>query len=218
MANLLIATTSQGKLKEYQQLFNSLPNKIISLNQLKLPVVISAPRETGKTFKQNAIIKALAYGQKTNLPTIADDTGLSIDCLDGFPGIRSARFANKFTDRVIDRTGSCHTYAIKKILTKLKSISQKNRTAKFTCVIALYLPSTKKIHTFSAIVRGFIAPKVIGRHGFGYDSIFLLPGLNKTFAQLTQSQKNKISHRTKATKKLIKFLAQFPINQTQNSQ
>ena len=137
--------------------------------------------ETGKTFRANAVIKASAYGKKFGVPTVADDTGLEIKALNNFPGIYSNRFAK-----------GNFALARKKILRRLKN---KDRQARFVCVLALYFPDTGKTKTFTGIVTGQISVKEMGQRGFGYDPIFIYPG-----------EKMQVSHRVRAAAKLIAFL------------
>ncbi|MBU2051950.1 RdgB/HAM1 family non-canonical purine NTP pyrophosphatase [Patescibacteria group bacterium] len=180
---LLIATSNPNKLKEYRQLLR--PWRLITA-----PAGLS-PRETGTSFKQNAIIKAKYYGQKSGMMTLCDDTGLEIKALNNFPGIYSNRFAK-----------GDFAAARKKILSRVKA----DRRASFVCVLALYFPDTKKVKTFTGTVSGVIAPRSRGRWGFGYDPIFYLPRLKKTFGELSLKEKSLYSHRSLAAKKLIAFL------------
>lgn len=197
---LLIATRNPGKLKEFQQILKSLDFKLLSLDQIKtLPQDFDIP-ETGKTFKANAILKAKAYGEKTQLMTVADDSGLMIDYLNGQPGVHSSRFAQ-----------GNHQAAMQKILKSLTSLPQSKRTAKFVSVLALYNPQTKKITLFTGESHGWIASKPQGQTGFGYDPIFFSKDLNKTYGQATNQEKNQVSHRAQALKKLKVFLSQLPI-------
>lgn len=197
---LLIATRNPGKLKEFQQILKSLDFKLLSLDQIKtLPQDFDIP-ETGKTFKANAILKAKAYGEKTQLMTVADDSGLMIDYLNGQPGVYSSRFAQ-----------GDHQAAMQKILKSLTSLPQSKRTAKFVSVLALYNPQTKKITLFTGESHGWIASKPQGQTGFGYDPIFFSKDLNKTYGQATNQEKNQVSHRAQALKKLKVFLSQLPI-------
>jgi XTP/dITP diphosphohydrolase len=197
---LLIATRNPDKLKEFRQILDSANYQLLSLDQIKSIPQDFDVKETGSTFKQNAILKAKTYGQKTQLLTVADDSGLMIDHLRGFPGVNSARFAQ----------GSFQS-AMQRILGKLKNVSQSKRTAKFVSLIALYHPQTKETHTFTGECHGWIAPAPQGTRGFGYDPIFLSKDLNKTFGQVSPKQKNQISHRAQALKKLKVFLSQSPI-------
>ena len=178
---LLIASSNPAKLREYRLLLKGFELK---------PCGVEIA-ENGKTFKQNAILKVRACAKASGLPAIADDSGLEIKALNGFPGIRSARFAK-----------GDFKQAMVRILAKLKD----QRRARFVCVIALYLPQSGKVKTFTGTVAGLIAPRPRGRGGFGYDPIFYLPRLKKTFGQMSAREKAQSSHRSRAAKKLIAFL------------
>lgn len=176
--DLLAATTNDYKLKEIRHI-------------LKIPVegVSLKVREDGRTFEENAVKKAKAAAKKFKRPALADDSGLTVDFLNGAPGVRSARFATPPTP-----INLCT-----KLLKKLKNT--KNRKAQFVCVIAVVWPDGK-VRTFKGIVRGKIAGEMRGGHGFGYDPVFIPDGYQKTFAEMTAAQKNRISHRGRALKKL----------------
>lgn len=169
---LLLATTNKDKVREYRELLKGF--------ELIVPRKLPAVAETGKTYQANAVIKARAYGKKFNRPLLTDDTGLEIKALKGLPGIYSNRFANGDFNK-----------ARKEILRRLAG--SKNRSARFVCVIALYLPG-KPIKTFTGIVNGRIAPHSLGAVGFGYDPIFIYPG-----------PKMKVSHRAKAVRKFLVY-------------
>ena len=168
---LLLATTNQDKIREYRELLKGMRFRVLK----KLPPVA----ETGKTFQENAIIKARAYGGKYKLPTLCDDTGLEIKALNNFPGIFSNRFANGDFAR-----------ARKEILARLTT----DRRARFVCVLALYLPATGKVKTFTGTVSGKIGLMEKKGYGFGYDPIFIYPG-----------PKNQVSHRARAVKKFLVY-------------
>jgi len=163
-------------------------------------------KEDGRTFAENARKKALGYAKATGLWTLADDSGLVIDALGGKPGVKSARFAGediKGADRkLIDRQN------ITKVLDILKSVPREKRTARFVCRLCLASPEKVLIETEGKL-EGFIAEKEMGANGFGYDPIFFVPGLNKTVAQLTTEEKNAISHRGNALRKLKPLLAKL---------
>lgn len=195
---LLFATQNQHKLKELQTVLKDLPFTIIGLSQLSLPKTFQV-KETGSTFCQNALLKAQAYAQKTNLLTIADDSGLIIDHLQGKPGIHSARFAQ-----------GDFSAAMNQLLQLLKSVPRSKRQASFACCLALYDPQTSFSKTFTGKVHGRIALKPQGRHGFGYDPIFFSPHLNQTFGQALPAAKNSVSHRAQALKKLTNYLQLNP--------
>ena len=151
-------------------------------------------KETGKTFRQNAILKAKAFAKKTNLLTLGDDSGLEIDFLNGQPGIYSARFAQ-----------GDFKLACRRLLDSLADVPQSRRQARFVCCLALYHPQTKVLKTFTGTAEGWIAPRPRGENGFGYDPIFFSSVLDKTFAQATSQEKNQTSHRAQALKKLKKY-------------
>jgi len=191
---ILLASQNQDKLKETQSILQGLSLKVLLPSQVGLSPDFDVA-ETGKTFKQNAVIKAKAYGDKTKLLSLADDSGLIIDYLNGQPGIHSARFAQG------DFSKACQ-----KILKLLKNVPQEKRTARFICTIALYNPQTKVVKTFTGKTQGWIAFKPQGKGGFGYDPIYISNDLNKTFAQASTKEKNKFSHRAQALKKLKNYL------------
>lgn len=168
-------------------------------------------REDGTTFAENARKKALGYAKATGLWTIADDSGLVIDALGGHPGVKSARFSDE-QSRDSNGAGRNRTLLdhknMQKVLTLLKNVPNEKRTAKFVCCLCLASPERILIETEGAL-EGFIAVKEIGKNGFGYDPIFFLPHLNKTVAQLTTEEKNAISHRGNALRKLKPLLAKL---------
>lgn len=192
---LLIATRNKNKLKEFQALLTNSPVTLISPDKIpSIPKDFDVP-ETGATFKANATLKAKTFGKLANLLTLADDSGLCIDYLNGQPGINSARFCNRD-----------FTKAKKHLLQLLKVVSRPNRTAQFTCVLALFDPQTNSTKTFSGTTHGYISDKESGTAGFGYDSIFIPKNSKKTFAQISKQEKNQLSHRALAFKKLINYL------------
>ena len=187
MKKILIGTHNQGKFKEIAQLIS---NKLIKISpkSLKIP----SPKETGKTFKSNSILKALFFSKFVNYPVISDDSGLCIKGLKNQPGIYSARLANK--------KGSFNK-AMKYILTKMKN--KKDRTAYFVCNLSLKQPN-KKIINVEGKVYGTISTKVLGKNGFGYDPIFIPKNKKLTFGQISKKRKLKIDHRFVAFIKLKK--------------
>lgn len=198
---LLIATHNPGKLKEIKQILKNVSYQIIDLNQTDISPNFDIP-ETGKTFKANAILKAKGFGKKSNILTVADDSGLAIDALNGQPGVHSARFAeNNFNT------------AFKKIFDLLKDIPFNKRTAKFVCIVALYDPNKKDIITFIGETHGWITTSPKGKNNFGYDPIFLSKDLNKTFGQASFKEKNQVSARARAFEKLKQYLSQTKIKQ-----
>jgi len=161
-------------------------------------------REDGQTFVDNACKKAIGYAKKTQLWTIADDSGLMIDALDGAPGVKSARFsgAKGKNRKLLDHKNMA------KVLDLLRDVPKEQRTARFVCSLCLATPDEIMIAT-EGTLEGIITDKEIGKNGFGYDPIFFVPELNKTVAQLTRKQKNAISHRGNAIRKLKPFLEQL---------
>jgi len=160
--------------------------------------------EDGATFIENASKKALGYAKATGLWTIADDSGLVIDALGGAPGIESARFSGQICE---DRTLIDHKN-IAKVLKLLKGVPTEKRIARFVCSLCLTSPVEILIET-QGTLEGLITEKEIGENGFGYDPIFFVPHLDKTVAQLTREEKNAISHRGNAIRKLKPLLAQL---------
>jgi XTP/dITP diphosphohydrolase len=193
-ASLLLATTNRGKLKELTGLLSGLPIRLISLLDLN-----GAPdvAETAETFKENALLKARAYSAFCDSWTLADDSGLEIEALGNRPGVYSARYA-----------GHDASYAerIAKLLEELNQTGDRERRARFSCVVALVGPVSGQIHTFYGECRGTIAHSPRGSGGFGYDPIFLPEGHGQTFAELSEKAKQDLSHRGRAVVKAREFL------------
>lgn len=183
---LLVATNNPGKLREYRHLLRDLPLEITGLREEEIDF---EPEETGSTFEENAILKARAFAQRSGLPTLADDSGLEIDALDGAPGVTSARYGG--TQRGED------TQRYKLVLQQLEGVPWAERTARFRCVIAIAAPAGL-METAEGKVEGVIALEPRGEHGFGYDPIFFIPDFDCTLAQLAPDTKNRISHRARA--------------------
>ncbi len=193
---LLIATKNRGKAREYRDLLSSLPFKVLSLAELNIDVDVE---ETGSTFAENALLKARTYARLSGLLTWADDSGLAVDALGGWPGVHSARHAGpQATDA--DR--------INILLQKLRHVPPEKRTAAFHCVVAIATPDGRA-WTTEGTCSGVIIDKPIGSKGFGYDPVFFVPPLGLTFAQMTSTQKNAISHRGMAARKAKTLLAQL---------
>ena len=175
---ILIGTHNKGKIKEISYLLNK---KIKKTSPLQLN--IKSPKETGKSFKSNAELKAKYFFQKSKITTISDDSGLCINCLGDKPGIYSARWAKKYGG---------FKNAMKKILllveNKNKSKKKQNTKAKFICSLTLWVGPKKKIST-TGVMYGNISNKVLGKNGFGYDPIFIPKGYKLTFAQMGKKKK-----------------------------
>jgi XTP/dITP diphosphohydrolase len=205
MHTLLLATSNPHKLEEFQTIFSDLPLRLLSLNDVQLNVDVE---ETGNTFSENAELKGRAYAQMSHMLTLADDSGLEIDALGGVPGVHSARYLGRETS---------YEERFRVILEQLRGLPQEQRSARFRCVIALAEPSGK-IYLVEGMVEGVIAESPRGTHGFGYDPIFFLPELGKTFAELEPVVKNRISHRARAAQSARKLLENWPYDSSGSRQ
>jgi XTP/dITP diphosphohydrolase len=196
---ILVATTNPGKIVELRSCLIS-RLKLFSLTDFdEIEEII----EDGRTFAENARKKASGYARATGCWTIADDSGLVIDELGGAPGVNSARFSGE-KYKVKDKTLIDHQN-IAKVLELLKNVPKEKRTAKFVCSLCLASPEKILLET-QGTLEGLITDKEIGTNGFGYDPIFYVPDLKKTVAQLTPDEKNSISHRGKAIRKLTPLI------------
>ncbi|MCY7942103.1 XTP/dITP diphosphatase [Bacillus inaquosorum] len=193
MKEAIIATHNPGKVKEFKEILEPKGYDVKSLAEIGFTEEIE---ETGHTFEENAILKAEAVAKAVNKMVIADDSGLSIDNLGGRPGVYSARYAGEQKD---DQAN------IDKVLSELKGIEKEQRTARFRCALAVSIPG-EETKTVEGHVEGYIADEPRGEYGFGYDPIFIVKDKDKTMAELTSDEKNKISHRADALKKLAKLL------------
>jgi XTP/dITP diphosphohydrolase len=186
---LLIATTNRNKLREIRPLLADLSIELITLADLP---PIPEPEESGRTFWENARIKALAYGRSSDLPTVAEDSGLEIDALDGEPGVYSARFL---------RPEATYPERFAEIYRRLAPFREADRQARFVTALAMARGQELLFETETA-VEGRIASAPAGIHGFGYDPIFFYAPLGKTTAELTDLEKSAISHRARAFRDL----------------
>ncbi len=196
---IVVATTNPGKIAELRAMLD------VDVQWLDLSDFpdIAEIKEDGTTFAEHARKKATGYAKAAGLWTIADDSGLVIDALGGAPGIKSARFSGA-KDK--DRTLLDHKN-MAKVLKLLEDVPKEKRTARFVCCLCLASPEKILIET-EGTLEGLIADRPIGENGFGYDPIFFVPHLNKTVAQLTAEEKNAISHRGNAVRKLKPLLGQ----------
>jgi XTP/dITP diphosphohydrolase len=195
---LLIATHNAGKLREYRALCRTLPGvSALEITGLSEEGIELEPEETGRTFEENAILKAKVFAEQSGLPTLADDSGLEIDALGGAPGVHSARYGG--TGRGQDAR------RIVLVLDHLKDVSEPRRTARFRCVIAVAMPGGT-VKTASGAVEGLIAQEPHGEQGFGYDPVFFLPEFKCTMAELDPATKNRISHRAQAMQAALPIL------------
>jgi XTP/dITP diphosphohydrolase len=188
---LLIATQNPGKMCEFRFLLAPLETQLGFPSELGLQIEVL---EDGATYVDNARQKALAYTRTSGLLTLADDSGLEVDALDGSPGIRSARYT---VGRDIDRTTA--------LLEQLRGVPWEERTARFRCVVVVATPD-EELYSAEGVCEGLIAYEPAGQGGFGYDPVFYLPGHGCTMAQLSQAEKNHISHRARAVEAALPTL------------
>lgn len=184
---IFIATKNEKKLKEIKRILEPLGFETISEKDLRQP--LEEVEETGKTFEENALLKAEAGLKTTGLTTVADDSGLCVDCLGGKPGIYSARYSGSHGN---DKANN------EKLLNELKNVKKEDRTAHFSCAVVCLFPDGRKI-SVTGKCEGYIDFAPHGNHGFGYDPIFISE--KGCFAELSDEQKDSISHRGRALKK-----------------
>ncbi|MBN2206110.1 MAG: RdgB/HAM1 family non-canonical purine NTP pyrophosphatase [Candidatus Aminicenantes bacterium] len=194
---ILVGSTNRGKIAEIRRALAELPVVLRTLDDF--PLSGRAP-ETGATFAENARAKSLYYSRRTGFLTLAEDSGLEVESLGGAPGVRSARFAGP---RATDEQN------IRKLLGLLEGKPPARRRARFVCCMALSRRG-RVLKTVTGRVRGTIAPVTKGEGGFGYDPVFGYAPLRRTFAELTADEKNRVSHRGRALRKLTAFLASHP--------
>ena len=192
---LLVATQNPGKKREYRELLASLEAEIRFPDDLGLHLDV---REDGTTYAQNARKKAERYARASGLLTLADDSGLEVDALEGAPGIHSARYAaGTDADRV------------EALLDELRGVPWDDRTARFRCVLVIVLPADDDVYQVEGICEGVIAREPRGEHGFGYDPVFYLPEHGSTMAELPEEEKNRISHRARAVQSALPLLGRL---------
>jgi|TARA_B110000116_G_scaffold271087_1_gene290848 XTP/dITP diphosphohydrolase len=189
---LLVATTNTGKLREIRAILADLPLTITTLADYK---TLPEPEETGNTFAANARIKALAYAGATGELTVAEDSGLEIDALDGEPGVRSARF-----------NGESYAEKFATIARMLEERGTESSTARFVCALVLTQPDGVAWET-TGVVEGRLQLPARGQGGFGYDPIFYYPEYGRTLADVTDAEKAAVSHRGQAFRRLRDYLA-----------
>jgi XTP/dITP diphosphohydrolase len=193
MESVIIATKNQGKAKEFEKLF--LPKGLTVKTLLDYPELEDV-EETGSTFEENAVLKAETIAKVLGVRVIADDSGLEIDALDGRPGVYSARYAG------IEKNDEAN---IDKVLDELQNVPENERTARFCCSLAMAEPGKETLTVFGTC-EGRILRERRGSNGFGYDPIFFVETEGKAMAELTSEQKNSISHRANAIRKLDEVL------------
>ena len=195
---VILASQNQHKLVELSAILSQLGFEIALESEYGLHVDVD---ETGTTFEENSLLKAEAVMKASGMPVLADDSGLMVDALDGAPGVYSARYGHKSSD----------AERIAYLLENLKDVPAERRTAKFVCVITCLWPDGREI-----VARGECPGRILyekhGAGGFGYDPVFLVPSLRRTFAQLTAEEKNAISHRGNALRKFAAELKEYLAN------
>jgi XTP/dITP diphosphohydrolase len=196
MSKILVATHNVGKLHEILVLLHKLPVEIVTPEHLNLVLAI---KETGTTYAENAAIKAVAYAKASGLLSLADDSGLEVDALDGLPGLHSARFAPWAGASDADR----RALLLERLQTKTPPW-----TARFRCIVAVAKPSGETQFT-QGVCPGVIISEERGEKGFGYDPIFLIHELGKTMAELDMEEKNALSHRGRAVRSAYPILLQM---------
>ncbi len=185
-----MATTNANKVREIREMLSGSSLEIISLKEAGVTAEIE---ENGQTFEENAVIKAEAVRDLTGQVVIADDSGLEIDYLNGAPGVYSARFMGEDTSYDIKNAA---------ILEKMKDVPDEERTARFVCAMAIAYPD-RETKVFKGTFEGRIAHEAAGENGFGYDPVFYVPEQGCTSAELSPEEKNAMSHRGKALKKVV---------------
>lgn len=189
---LFVATQNPGKLKEFHEMLSQIDCDVLTPKDYPKIQDLEV-EETGKTFSENAFLKAQAFGEKTQILSLADDSGLEVASLDGFPGVLSDRW----------HPGSSEEKN-RALLERMRT--EKHRTAQFTSCLCLYDPKTLDKYFFEGKILGKISEQQKGHDGFGYDPIFIPQGSTQTFAEMGTHAKNALSHRKKALEKLVHFL------------
>lgn len=192
MKRVIVATRNDGKIKEFMEFFAPLGIEVFSLKDLNDNTNIV---ESGRTFEENALIKAREIAKRYQMDCIADDSGLEVDALGGAPGIHSARYAGDHD----------HEANNARLLKELEGLPFEKRTARFVCALA-YVTRDFKEYVVRGTVEGYIWFECRGTNGFGYDPLFYFPSLNKTFAELSMHEKQAISHRGHALEKIKNIL------------
>ena len=190
---LLLATNNQAKVREYKSLLTDLHYELVTLAEQGITTIVD---EVGESLEENARLKATVLAARSQLLTLADDSGLEVDALGGEPGRLSARYAGE---------NASDEERIDYLLVRLNGVPQEKRTARFRCVIAIAIPDGK-VEFCSGECQGLITFTPRGEHGFGYDPVFYLPELDKTMAELPLALKNQVSHRGQAARQVYQVL------------
>ncbi|HEX8284757.1 MAG TPA: RdgB/HAM1 family non-canonical purine NTP pyrophosphatase [Pyrinomonadaceae bacterium] len=191
---LLVATNNAGKVRELSQLLAGAPLRLRLLSEFD---GVTEAEETGTTFVENAVLKALHYSAHAGLLTLSDDSGLAVDALGGAPGVYSARYAG---------AGATYAERMAKLLAEIEASGGDDRRARFVCVIAVADPSDDTVETFEGVCEGRIARAPRGTGGFGYDPLFIPDGHDQTFGELPEHVKHSLSHRALALAKAVRHL------------
>ena len=202
MQKLVLATRNQGKIKEFERLLTEHASEIQVLGLSDFPDMPDVA-ETGKTLSENAFLKSRAIAKFTNLPALADDSGLFVDYLNGAPGIYSARFAGYQGQNASERD----RLNIERLLRELRNVPKANRKAQFNCAVAFTNLNLEFEVQEIGTLSGEIAEAAIGDAGFGYDGVFIPQGFEQTLAQLGAGVKDRISHRGLAMRAIVASLS-----------
>jgi len=200
--DLVLATRNPDKVRELRDLFSRDSRRDILLLSLSDFPDLSPIEETGRTLEENAILKAQKVSQETKKITLSDDTGLEVEVLGGKPGVLSSRYA---------RPGASYEENRQKLLLSLQGIPEEKRGAIFRCVAALATPEGW-VKTFEGTFKGRIGFEPKGQGGFGYDPLFIVEGTDKTFAEMSLEEKNRLSHRAMAMRKVIDYLRKLEMS------
>lgn len=197
---LLVGTRNPGKIAEIRELLAGLPYELVFPQDLGLdPLPEESDLESGTTFYENAILKARYFAERSGLPTVAEDSGLEVDALEGGPGVRSARWAGAQgagADEANNRL----------LLEQLRGVTPPHRTARYRCVVAYLATPEASPQSVEAVTEGAILEAPRGADGFGYDPLFLSAELGRTFAEVSAPTKNRVSHRGRAFRALAELL------------
>ncbi len=195
MRSLIIATANKGKFEEIKRVLADEFGEFHSLNDFPERIEVSEDRPT---YLENAWKKARKIGDRYDMPTLADDSGLEVQALGGRPGIHSSRYGTSDSDR------------IERLLKELKGVPPDKRGAVFRAYLAYYVPKEERVYFFYGSLRGYIALERRGEKGFGFDPVFVLPDAGKSLAEISMDEKNRISHRGRALESFRKFLSEIP--------
>jgi XTP/dITP diphosphohydrolase len=193
---ILLASLNHGKIAEFRDLFKAYPDlQLKSLPEIVANVTSLKEAEKGKTYYENAFAKGKLAHFAAKYPTISDDSGLEVDALGGAPGVFSERYSEPKPGETKDAAN------VRKLLSELKGVPREKRTARFVCTLVFFVEGV--VLTATETMEGAIIEEPRGTHGFGYDPVFLVKGSDRTYAELTLEEKDKISHRAKALRSLM---------------